>query len=259
MDLVELAENYDRIIRASDLGLTPEDSKQLTLYKQSRFALSLKRLLHQYQEAITNQQALSVDAISELAKQLVNAQFFCDGNHRTALLLCYHLMLLYNNTLPRIRTYLLYAAIDFEFLKSQQDLGKSTAPFFSDNAILTAIKSRSQVGLHSEKTAKKWMQLRIDSVIAMPVFIKKLAHQFNARTLTCTQTVQVKLFRQFLGFRPTMDHSSSLQLGAYVSSLEKKSLKNNAFNPRLDLYRPKHAASDAMSSQESVDHSSVLS
>ena len=171
----------------------------------------------------------------------------------------YKRQLLYNNTLPRIRAYLLYAAIDFEFLKSQQGLDESTATFFSGNAISTAIKSRSQAGLHSEETAKKWMQLRMDSVIALPVFIKKLADQFNNRALSCAQTVQVKLFRQFSGFRHTMDHSSSLQIGTYVSSLEKKSLKNDEFNPRLDFYRPKHGARDAMSSQESADHSSVLS
>jgi len=257
MDLVQLAEDYDRIIRASDLGLTLEASRHLELYKQTRFDLSLKRLLGPYQEAIINQRELSVDAISELAKQVVNAQFFCDGNHRTALLLCVHLMLLYNKTLPRIHTYLLYAAIDFEFLKCQQHLSETTATFFSGNAISTAIQSRSQVAMHSDKTANKWMQLRLDSVIGLPALIENLAHQFNNSTLSCTQKVQVKLFRQFSGFRPTMDHSSSLQIGTYVSSLEKKYLKNTAFNPRLDLYRPKHDASDERSSQESADHSSV--
>jgi hypothetical protein len=240
MILLELAEYYNRLIRKEDYTRTmkcpPDDD--IIIYNTEPNKVQLQRLLSSYQDKVNLNQPLQLDEIGELARTIVIEQKFCDGNHRTALFLCYHLALHCNSQLLKISPYLLYAAIDFEYLKSIYYLPEDLGKFFKNNAITTAFTSRAISNIPATKTMKLILKKIESEIISMPTFIESLSSQLMLPNHRPSITTQSKLFRQFLGFRPTMSHSTKTSTGQYTSWLRYKKLLDTEFNPKLDLNNP---------------------
>ncbi len=235
MSLFDLAVGYNLLIRTNDKKIPIEG---IQLFKKSHYEQNFSGMISEYQLKLEQINASKLEIICDLAKNIVNAQYFCDGNHRTALLLCYNLVLFHCHQYPRIQPMWLYAAIDFEYLKSMHALDSEKGLFFSSNGIHTAIESRAMNNITHGESKDVMMNRLIDAVKEMPAQIEHLAKQFNANQRTASEKAQTKLFRQFAGFRPTMCHSTAVDNKSYLDFLTKKQLITDGFNPNLDLHRP---------------------
>lgn len=229
MKLIEMAQHYNLIVRQSDnqQKITPE--QDIVQFKNLNSRNALERVLNSYQTKLDNDDALTIEDIANLAKDIVNSQNFTDGNHRTALLICYHLCLFNNHQLLRIRPYLLYASIDFEYLKNQHALEK-TALFFSNNAIHSSLLSRAIGKVYSPTLKMIHMEMIINSVKILPIFLNNLAKNIIQPHIN-SFTIQDRLFRTFGGYRPHNEHSSMVSVQSYRQSIFRQKLDTKPFSP----------------------------
>jgi prophage maintenance system killer protein len=229
MNLLELAKHYNMIVRQSDsqhINIVDEPIEQFKNYQSN---IALTNVLKVYQEKLDKNEKLSSDDIANLANDIVNSQHFVDGNHRTALLMCYHLHLFLNHQLLRIKPYLLYASIDFQYLKTQRDLDHAVL-FFSNNAIKAAIISRTISDIHSTDLKLQHMQMIVELVKKMPKLLEKIATNIcKPHDNSCTQ--QDRLFRAYAGFRMRNEHSSLVSIESYQRSIVRLKLDNEPFCP----------------------------
>ena len=228
MSLFELFESINLQIRQSDYTNSPNQA--FIIFKSEFTKNKFKEFMANIESTLESTPLLSIDTISAYAKELVNKQWFIDGNHRTALALCFYLCLMHNHQLPRIKTYLLYASIDFEYAKSIFSLSPNI-PFFSNNAIQTALLSRSITSIHSPKLQMQYFEQKIESILGLAKFLTDLKRA-NSQPHSSTETTQIKLFKQFAGFRHDFCHSSHLSVKSYSSALKLDDLLDEEFDPK---------------------------
>ena len=195
MNILNQAEFYNLIIRKSDMGVLLSSELSIEQFKTRLSRETLNLLLRPFQHHLDLYKTLSIEQISQISKIIVNSQHFNDGNHRTALLLCYHLFLFCNNQLLRISPYLLYASIDFEYFKNLHHLD-STLEFFSNNAVEAAILSRAIATVNNDELKTSHMEKILHATLKMPGLLNQLAKGIRLpHSPSCTQ--QDKLFRTF--------------------------------------------------------------
>lgn len=229
MTVLELAKHYNMIVRQSDSQTKNIFEEHIEQFKNQQSDIALAKVLNIYQEKLDKNEKLSSDDIANLANDIVNSQHFVDGNHRTALLMCYHLHLFLNDKLLRIKPYLLYASIDFEYLKKQRDLDHKNL-FFSNNAIKAAIVSRTIGSIRSTALKLHHMDMIVELVKGMPKLLEKIATNIcKPHDNSCTQ--QDRLFRTYAGFRMRNEHSSLVSIESYQRSIVRLKLDNEPFCP----------------------------
>jgi hypothetical protein len=232
MNLLELLESINLKIRLSDVKLnaSTEESQEIQIYKHSTTTQSFKVFIEEIELEIQDKVNLSFQEIGLYAKQIVNMQCFVDGNHRTALALCYYLCLVHNHQLLRIKPYLLYAAIDFEYFKHLYGPFKDI-PFFSNNAIEIAMASRGQGEIFSKSLQLAYFEKFLEKICSLAVFLEDLKIA-NAKPHSCSTTLQIKLFSCFSGHRNVYLHSSAMEPSQYLSHLHQKDLLSKDFTPK---------------------------
>jgi hypothetical protein len=137
---------------------------------------------------------LLLEDIAFIAKSIVTMQCFKDGNHRTAVAMCYRLAL-NHNLLLRIKPHLLYAAIDYEYFFTQlEDHLLLTAP----NAILQAIQSRVvKTQLHPNFPKEKYFQAIMARILEIPGLLEKTtAEDYSSKQ----NNIRKKQFETYLGY-----------------------------------------------------------
>ena len=227
--LLKLAKHYNAIVRQSDNQSHDVHNLPIVQFKNYQSEGALERVLEVYQRKLDSHEILTIDEISDLARDIVNSQHFVDGNHRTALLMCYHLNLFCRDELLRIKPYLLYASIDFEYLKQQYALEDSNY-FFSNNAIKAAILSRSIATIHSFALKEWHMTMIISLVEKIPSLLERIAQNIvKSHDSTCTQ--QDRLFRTYAGYRLHNEHSSLISVQSYQLGIFKQNLQDKPFFP----------------------------
>ena len=193
--------------------------------------VSFKRMTESLDEKRHKLGSISNDDIADLAKYVVINQVFDDGNHRTAVALCYHISLIFNHQLLKIKPYLLYAAVDFEYYKSMYHHHiEPENVFYQGNAILIAIYSRAIKTISSDNNDYKEQLLVLinDKIGNIPSLLTQLSRQpeeesaQGAKGSKQGRTTQQKLFLEFAGHRPSMAHSTSTS--PYDAHLRKKGL-----------------------------------
>jgi hypothetical protein len=232
MNLLVLLESMNLKIRQSDVkpNASTEESQEIQLYKHSTTAQSFKVFIEEIESEIQDKVNLSFQEIGLYAKQIVNMQCFVDGNHRTALALCYYLSLVHNHQLLRIKPYLLYAAIDFEYFKHLYGPFKDI-PFFSSNAIEIAMASREQGEISSKSLQKAYFEKFLEKICSLATFLENLKIA-NSKPHSSSTTQQIKLFSCFSGCRENYLHSTSMDPSQYLSHLHQKDLLSKNFNPK---------------------------
>lgn len=252
MDLFLLAERYNQLIRQSDKdrfdtggSKNSTTTHEIIIFKSEAKQKKFKELLSGIQNSISDFVPINSTDICELSKNIVNAQCFVDGNHRTAVLLCYYLHLHYLSTEIKLKPYLLYAAVDFEYLKSMQGAEKSKKAFFSGNAIHVAIYSRAVKSVNSSILKEVRMDSLLQETLKIGCFLGKLSLTVKKPNIPPSLSVQSKLFRQYAGQRPSLTHSSVLvNDAAYMHHLHlmrdvnQTELLNSSYDPRLDCNNP---------------------
>lgn len=232
MNLLELLESINLKIRQSDVkpNASTEVSQEIQLYKNSTTAQSFKVFIEEIESEIQDKVNLSFQQIGLYAKQIVNKQCFVDGNHRTALALCYYLTLVHNHQLLRIKPYLLYAAIDFEYFKNIYGPFKDIL-FFSSNAIEIAMKSRGQAQIFSKSLQLAYFEKFLEKICSLAAFLENLK-TVNAHPHSSSTTQQIKLFSCFSGCRADYLHSTAMDPSQYLSHLHHKDLLSQDFTPK---------------------------
>ena len=234
MTLVDLFESINLQIRLSDYTNPPENP--ILVFKSELTKSKFIEFIANIESTLDSTPILSIETISAFAKELVNKQWFIDGNHRTALALCFYLCIMHNHQLPRIQTYLLYASIDFEYAKNIFGLSPKI-PFFSNNAIQTALLSRSISNIYSPKLQIKYFEQNIKDILGLAKFLTDLKKTASLPR-SAGKTTQIQLFKQFAGFRHEFCHSSYLTIQSYSSALKIDNLLDEAFNPKPAPKRP---------------------
>jgi len=158
-----------------------------------------------------------LERIADFATELVNNQIFRDGNHRTAVAVCYYLNLYKNNQLLRIQPYLLYAAVDFEYFKSSS--GHEEWAIFQSNALLDAMRARAISGNINSMTMKnQCFESIMKSMLELPDVLLKINQSgfLQSHPKVSGNRYQRKLFFAFAG--ASNQFNSSLTLSACLYS-----------------------------------------
>lgn len=231
MTLNFLMRSINLKIRMNDLKTS--QSSDVRIFKNESSELAFTRFILQIEESISNTSFIAIDQIADYAKEIVNRQWFVDGNHRTALALCYYLSIFHNHQLPRIKSYLLYASIDFEYLKNIYFIPPGK-PFFDSNAIKVALLSRSISFIKSEPLMMLHFEKILESILGLAKHLENLKLA-NSRPHTCGETQQIQLFKRFSGFRNGFCHSSETHIENYMAQMEKYHLLDDEFDPNFPL------------------------
>ena len=159
-----------------------------------------------------------LERIADFASALVNEQIFRDGNHRTAVAVCYYLSLYKNNQLLRIQPYLLYAAADFEYFKSS--CGNEKWTLFQSNALLDAIRARAITNINSMTMKNQCFESIMKSMVALPDVLLKIHRSgfSQPHPKVSGNREQRKLFFAFAGASNQFNSSLTLCSGLYLKT-----------------------------------------
>lgn len=204
MKLIDEIESINRQIRKEELK--DRFDPDAPIYQERR-RQSLESILEPLQSKLDKKEPASMEDIAEIAKKIVNQQIFVDANHRTGLTLCYYLSLNLLDKLPKIKPQYLYAAIDFEYWKSMQDIDKQDGKLYAGNAIYKALQSRAIADIRSSKLKESHFEAINMQIRQLPQLLESLE---KVECPSAGQTMQKKLFSMFAGFRPHMSHSTAI-------------------------------------------------
>ncbi len=245
-ELIQKIEALNRRITESHDGM---------LLYQKKSGRVLYNILNPYEN-----KPLSLKNIASIATSIVCEQIFKSGNHRTAVGVCY-LLLLNENKLLRIKPYLLYAAVDFEYFKrSYASSLQLEQPLLQSNAIFEAMKSRVINPLFSDTLKEKHYERIVQNIIEIPVLLTNIKeHQDHKNNRT-----RKRLFLAYAGNRPDFSHSTSISSHSYDEArcspsygalIKEKSLKANRGRFSPEFFSHAHSTDSASPSVSPISKS----